>query len=261
MAAGLLDDGTDPAYWPVLEYDPTALDPDSAETPHALDPQLWPLPDASLTAPAIPQPMVSIPPTSTSPGLPQGPSTPDGLRDHRAADTAEPVPSAEDTGPRELDEVDVQGGFGGVLPDPASLQPHRTGGDAAATAVIEEGSAEGDAIPNGWAREGQGDGLAPADADEAASHEGASAGNGDLKENGHSAKKAKSRKKKKVGSFPIECSELHEVVVAMMCTIPAPSQLIGASVFAAVQLSKLCSQCMQCAPPPPPPWLAASPEP
>ena len=207
VGAGLLDDGTDPAYWPVLEYDPTALDPESAETPHVLNPQLWPLPDASLSAPAIPQPMLSIPPTSTSPGVPQGPSTPDGLRDHRAADTADPIPSAEDVGPGEMDEFDVHGGFGGVLPDDPSPQPSRAGGDAAAAVVLGEGSVEGDAVPNGRAQEGQGDGLSPADADEAVSHQEASPSNEIPKEIGHAAKKAKSKKKKKVGPLAVTCSD------------------------------------------------------
>ena len=38
--SGLLDDGTDPDYWPALEFDPGALNPSNCP---ALDPAEWPL--------------------------------------------------------------------------------------------------------------------------------------------------------------------------------------------------------------------------
>ena len=45
--SGLLDDGTDSGYWPVLEFDPDALNPQKCP---ALDPTEWPLLSASAPA-------------------------------------------------------------------------------------------------------------------------------------------------------------------------------------------------------------------
>ena len=200
LCAGLLDDGTDPAYWPVLEYDPWALDPDSTEPHYVLDPQEWPLPDASLQEAAHIQPSVCIPSSISSCVTPKEPSTPEGHGDQRAArpvtDHSSP---AEDDEPEGSDDCEAQGGFGGVLPD-GLLERHSNGlGGNVSQEVAQEALAEPDCMSNGGAQEGHGDESSAADASPAAENGTGQEGEG-MKENGAISKKPKTRKKKKVGS-------------------------------------------------------------
>ncbi|KAK9842621.1 hypothetical protein WJX84_010199 [Apatococcus fuscideae] len=193
MATGLLDDGTDPAYWPILEYDPTALDPESTEPHFVLDPDDWPLPQVSLHETPTSPPTLNISRSSTPP---KEPSTPDGLGDHRAARSTDAFPaSAEDLGPGVVvDGLEGHELLGGVQPD-EPVHQQVDGKDGVVTQeMAQETAAKPE--PNGWAQADQVDATLVADAGQAGGDEKAQEAE-DEEESVRSGKKAKSRKKKK----------------------------------------------------------------
>ncbi|KAK9824865.1 hypothetical protein WJX74_001728 [Apatococcus lobatus] len=190
---GLLDDGTDPAYWPILEYDPTALDPESTEPHFVLDPDDWPLPQVSLHETPTSPPTLNISRSSTPP---KEPSTPDGLGDHRAARSTDAFPaSAEDLGPGVVvDGLEGHELLGGVQPD-EPVHQQVDGKDGVVTQeMAQETAAKPE--PNGWAQADQVDATLVADAGQAGGDEKAQEAE-DEEESVRSGKKAKSRKKKK----------------------------------------------------------------
>ncbi len=106
--SGLLDHNEDTGYWPIMEFDPSTLDLETAEASSVLGICDWPLLEATLKL----ADSVQDGPVTTF-EAPLEPSTPDGLGDHRGT-------SLSDQPALGSDHLDVEAeldAFGDIRPD------------------------------------------------------------------------------------------------------------------------------------------------